>query len=64
MSDENQNLTSNINHLESDYVTFEEASFGMLGITALHGIQCAKLTFGESVAVIGLGLWGLLLRSS
>jgi threonine dehydrogenase-like Zn-dependent dehydrogenase len=41
-------------------LTFDEASFGMLGIIALHGIRCAKLTFGESVAVIGLGLLGLL----
>ena len=43
-----------------DNISFEEASFGMLGIIALHGIRCAKLTFGESVAVIGLGLLGLL----
>lgn len=43
-----------------DAVTFEEASFGMLGIIALHGIHCARLTFGTSVAVIGLGLLGLL----
>ncbi|MFQ5964064.1 MAG: bi-domain-containing oxidoreductase [Candidatus Scalinduaceae bacterium] len=43
-----------------DNLTFEEASFGMLGIIAMHGIRCAKLTSGESVAVIGLGLLGLL----
>jgi predicted dehydrogenase/threonine dehydrogenase-like Zn-dependent dehydrogenase len=43
-----------------DSLSFEEASFGMLGIVALHGIRCAKLTFGETVAVIGLGLLGLL----
>ncbi len=43
-----------------DDLSFEEASFGMLGIIALHGIRCARLTFGESVAVIGLGLLGLL----
>jgi len=43
-----------------DNVSFEEASFGMLGIIALHGIRCANLTFGENVAVIGLGLLGLL----
>jgi len=42
------------------HISFEEASFGMLGIIALHGIRCAKLTFGESVAVVGLGLLGLL----
>jgi len=34
-----------------DGISFEEASFGMLGIIALNGIRCAKLTFGESVAV-------------
>jgi len=43
-----------------DNVSFEEASFGMLGIISLHGIRCAKLTFGETVAVVGLGLLGLL----
>ena len=43
-----------------DGLTFEEASSGMLGIIALHGIRCAKLSFGESVAVIGLGLLGLI----
>lgn len=44
----------------SDNIDFEEASFGMLGIIALHGVRCANLTFGESVAVMGLGLLGLL----
>ncbi|MDI6891101.1 MAG: bi-domain-containing oxidoreductase [Thermodesulfovibrionales bacterium] len=48
------------NESTDNYISFEEASFGMLGIIALHGIRCAKLTFGESVAVIGLGLLGLL----
>ncbi|MCL5422232.1 MAG: bi-domain-containing oxidoreductase [Nitrospirae bacterium] len=43
-----------------DNLSFEEASFGMLGIIALHGVRCSKLTFGESVAVIGLGLLGIL----
>jgi len=41
-------------------VSFEEAAFGMLGIIALHEVRCAKLTFGEAVGVIGLGLLGLL----
>ncbi|MBF0553704.1 MAG: bi-domain-containing oxidoreductase [Nitrospirae bacterium] len=41
-------------------LSFEEASFGMLGIIALHGIRCATVGFGETVAVIGLGLIGLL----
>ena len=41
-------------------VSNEEASFGMLGCIALHGIRCAKLSFGSRVVVIGLGLIGLL----
>ena len=41
-------------------VSFEGGAFGMLGIIALHGIRNAKLTFGENVGVIGLGLLGLL----
>jgi len=43
-----------------DSLSFEEASFGMLGIIALNGIRLARLTFGETVAVMGLGLLGLL----
>lgn len=39
---------------------FEEAAFCMLGGIALHGIREAKLTFGEKVAVVGLGLLGLI----
>jgi len=42
-------------------VSFEEASFVMLGGIALQGIRCAELTFGERVVVVGLGLIGLLL---
>jgi len=41
-------------------VTEQEASFGMLGIIALHGIRSANLTFGSRVVVMGLGLLGLL----
>jgi len=41
-------------------VSFDEAAFGMLGIIAVHGIRCAKLNFGDKVAVIGLGLLGQL----
>lgn len=43
-----------------DGVSADEASFGMLGIIALHGIRSANLTFGSRVVVIGLGLLGLL----
>jgi predicted dehydrogenase/threonine dehydrogenase-like Zn-dependent dehydrogenase len=41
-------------------IPYEEAAFVMLGGIALHGIRCADLAFGERVAVIGLGLLGLL----
>ena len=53
-------VPENLCYMIPDNVTFEEASFGMLGIIALHGIRCGKVTFGESVVVIGLGLLGLL----
>lgn len=53
-------VPENLCCLMPENVSFEEASFGMLGSIALHGIRCGKLTFGEKVAVIGLGLLGLL----
>ncbi|MFH0887167.1 MAG: bi-domain-containing oxidoreductase, partial [bacterium] len=39
-------------------VSFEEAAFVGLGAIALNAIRVAELSFGESVAVIGLGLLG------
>lgn len=41
-------------------VDFESAAFTTLGAIALHGFRLAKPQLGESVAVIGLGLLGLL----
>jgi len=41
-------------------VEYEEAAFCMLGAIAMHGIREAEVTFGGKVAVIGLGLLGLL----
>ncbi len=43
-----------------DSVDFETAAFTTLGAIALHGFRLAELQLGESVAVIGLGLLGLL----
>lgn len=43
-----------------DNVSFEEGAFVMLGGIAMQGIRLAELTFGESVAVVGLGLLGML----
>ncbi|HHT9158532.1 MAG TPA: zinc-dependent alcohol dehydrogenase, partial [Candidatus Brocadiaceae bacterium] len=57
-NEETSQITNN--ELTDNYISFEEGAFGMLGIIALHGIRCAKFAFGESVAVIGLGLLGLL----
>lgn len=41
-------------------VDFESAAFTTLGAIALHGFRLAKVQVGERVAVIGLGLLGLL----
>lgn len=43
-----------------DGVDDESATFAVLGAIALHGIRLAAPTFGESFAVIGLGVIGLL----
>jgi len=43
-----------------DNVADEAASFTVLGAIALQGIRLANPTLGESVAVIGLGLIGLM----
>jgi predicted dehydrogenase len=41
-------------------VSDEEAAFCMLGAIAMHGVRSTQLGLGGSVAVIGLGLLGLL----
>jgi predicted dehydrogenase/threonine dehydrogenase-like Zn-dependent dehydrogenase len=41
-------------------LTFEEAAFATLGAVALHGFRLSEAALGESVAVIGLGVLGLL----
>ncbi len=43
-----------------DSVDFESAAFTTLGAIALHGLRLAEPQLGENVAVIGLGLLGLL----
>jgi len=60
------------NHAEYNYIprnlcvpipgtlSFEEAAFGMVGAIALQGVREGEITFGERVAVIGLGLIGLI----
>ena len=43
-----------------DNVDFESAAFATLGAIALHGFRLAEAQLGERVAVVGLGLLGLL----
>jgi len=43
-----------------DNVDFESAAFNTLGAIALHGFRLAEMQLGERVAIIGLGLLGLL----
>ncbi len=43
-----------------DGVDFESAAFTTLGAIALHGFRLAEPHIGETVAVIGMGLLGLL----
>ncbi|WP_067077064.1 bi-domain-containing oxidoreductase [Methanoculleus horonobensis] len=43
-----------------DGVEFREAAFTTVGAIAMHGVRNANVTVGENVAVIGLGLIGLL----
>jgi predicted dehydrogenase/threonine dehydrogenase-like Zn-dependent dehydrogenase len=51
-----------------DTVAFEEGAFATVGAIAMHGVRQARVTLGERVAVIGLGLVGqlagLLLRAA
>jgi threonine dehydrogenase-like Zn-dependent dehydrogenase len=51
-----QNLLA---HLPAE-VDFEQAAFATLGAIAMHGFRLAKPQLGDRVAVIGLGLLGLL----
>ena len=43
-----------------DELDFESAAFATLGAIALHGFRLAEPNLGESVAVIGIGLLGLM----
>ena len=43
-----------------DHLDFESAAFATLGAIALHGFRLAEPKLGETVAVIGVGLLGLI----
>jgi len=51
-----QNLMASL----PDSVDFESGAFSTLGAIALNGIRLAQVQVGENVAVIGLGLLGLI----
>ena len=51
-----QNLMAHI----PDNVNFDSAAFSTLGAIALHGFRLSQPQVGERVAIIGLGLLGLL----
>lgn len=51
-----QNLVAAI----PDGVSYEEASFTVIGAIGLQGIRLINPTFGEQIVVVGLGLIGLL----
>jgi predicted dehydrogenase/threonine dehydrogenase-like Zn-dependent dehydrogenase len=53
-------VPSNLLTLLPKNVDFETAAFATLGAIALHGFRLAEPQVGERVAVIGLGLLGLL----
>jgi predicted dehydrogenase/threonine dehydrogenase-like Zn-dependent dehydrogenase len=50
----------NLAALLPDNVDFESGAFGTLGSIALHGFRLGQPQVGETVAVIGLGLLGLI----
>jgi predicted dehydrogenase/threonine dehydrogenase-like Zn-dependent dehydrogenase len=53
-------VPKNLLTLLPDQVSNEAAAFTTLGAIALHGFRLAETQLGESIAVIGLGLLGLL----
>ena len=54
------NVPTNLCAKVPDAVSDEDASFAVLGSIAIQGIRLVKPTLGESVAVMGLGLVGLM----
>lgn len=53
-------VPKNLLALLPDSVDFESAAFTTLGAIAMHGFRLSETQLGERVAVIGLGLLGLL----
>ena len=56
-----RNLAVHLPHTPSGQtISFDEAAFATIGAIALHGVRLGRPQLGERVAVIGLGLVGLL----
>jgi predicted dehydrogenase len=53
-------VPQNLMALVPDGATLEHAAFATVGAIGLHGVRLAEVQLGERVAVIGLGLIGLL----
>lgn len=53
-------VPGNLLALLPDNVSFESAAFATLGAISLHGFRLSQPQVGEKIAVIGLGLLGLL----
>lgn len=53
-------VPKNLCALIPDNVSYEEASFTVIGSIGLQGIRLINPTFGETVVVVGLGLIGLI----
>lgn len=53
-------VSQNLVALIPENVTYEEATFTVIGSIGLQGIRLTNPTFGETIVVIGLGLIGLI----
>ena len=54
------NIPKNLVAKIPDNVTYEEASFTVIGSIGLQGIRLVNPTLGETIVVVGLGLIGLM----
>lgn len=53
-------VPKNLLAIVPEHVDFESAAFSTLGAIAMHGFRLSGASLGERVAIIGLGLLGLL----
>src|SRR4030067_635724 len=53
-------VPKNLIALLPDSVAFESGAFATLGAIALHGLRLGRLQVGDRVAIVGVGLLGVL----